>query len=163
MPLKRSCGKKRTEAQRIIDLLSSPEAITEAIKSELTTLRGLYGKPRRTKIGGEEATVTISDDSAYIVDEKVNVVVTQFGWIKRQGRFTSLEKIRIKDGDTILAVARARTTSTMSFYTSIGNVYVLRVVDIPSTTGYGDPIQKFFKLTDGETVIGVIANDPLSS
>ena len=35
----------------------------------------------------------------------------------------------------------------------------MRVVDIPSTSGYGDPIQKYFSFSNGEKIIGCISLD----
>src|SRR5690606_38185122 len=38
--------------------------------------------------------------------------------------------------------------------------YTSRVVDIPASSGYGEPIQKLFKLRDGERVIAAFSLDP---
>ena len=153
---------KRQAAAEIQEILDSNTNLWSIIRTELLVLRKLYGRMRRTKIGGAEAELSLADESAYIVDEKGYVIVTQNGWIKRQGRFTSLDKIRVKDGDEIIAIAKASTKNTMSFFTDTGTVYVLRIAEIPSTTGYGDPLQKFFAFKDGETLVGAIALDPLS-
>ena len=153
---------KLQAASEIQDILDSNTNLWSVIRSELLELRKLYGKNRKTKIGGEDAELSLADESAYIIDEKGYVIVTRNGWIKRQRRFTAVDKIRTKDGDEIIAIAKASTKSTMSFYTTSGTVYVIRIRDIPSTTGYGDPLQKFFSFKDGETLVGAIALDPLS-
>jgi DNA gyrase subunit A len=152
-------NEKQAEAARIEEILSATANIWAVVRSELLELRKLYGRPRRTKIGGEDAVISIEDDSAYIVDEDTYVIVTRAGWIKRQGRFSSIKKIRLRDGDSILCVAKARTRTTIAFFTSQGTVYVMRVADIPHTTGYGDPLQRYFSFSDGERVIGAIAMD----
>jgi len=51
------------------------------------------------------------------------------------------------------------TRATICFFTSAGKAYSLRADDLPSTTGYGDPIQKLFDFKDKEKVVGVIALD----
>lgn len=153
---------KLQAAKEIQDILDSNTNLWSVIRAELLELRKLYGRNRRTKIGGEDAELSLADESAYIIDEKGYVIVTRNGWIKRQKRFTAVDKIRIKDGDEIIAIAKASTKSTMSFYTTNGTVYVIRIADIPSTTGYGDPLQKFFSFKDGEKLVGAIARDPLS-
>src|SRR5207237_2042453 len=33
------------------------------------------------------------------------------------------------------------------------------IIDIPATTGYGEPIQKLFKLKDGEKIVAAISTD----
>ena len=50
------------------------------------------------------------------------------------------------------------TKSTVAFFTNFGSAYVCRIVDIPASTGYGDPVQKLFKFDDGErVVVGAVA------
>lgn len=153
---------RREAAEKIEGILSSNQNVWSIVKEELLELRKLYGKKRQTKIGGEEAQTSLADESAYIIDEKSYVIVTENGWIKRQGRFSNISKIRIKENDNILAIAKASTKNTMAYFTNKGTVYVQRIADIPSTTGYGDPLQKYFGFSDGEKLIGAIAIDPLS-
>src|SRR5699024_5216813 len=43
---------------------------------------------------------------------------------------------------------------------NLGSVYVTRIVDIPATSGYGNPIQTLFKLADGERMIAMMGMDP---
>ena len=56
----------------------------------------------------------------------------------------------------------ATTKQTVSFFSTLGGVYVMRIDDIPSTSGYGDPLQKYFSFADGERLAGVICHDPRS-
>src|SRR5690606_19993726 len=37
--------------------------------------------------------------------------------------------------------------------------YTSRVIDIPATTGYGEPIQRFFKFKDGERIVAAYCLD----
>jgi len=34
------------------------------------------------------------------------------------------------------------------------------MIDVPATTGYGEPIQKLFKFKDGERIVGALSLDP---
>ncbi len=155
-------AEKRAAAERISEILSSQDSVWGIVRGELLELRKLYGKKRLTKIGGEEAETSLADESAYIIDEKSYIIVTKHGWIKRQGRFSSVSKIRVREGDSILAIAKGSTKNTMAYFTNKGFVYVQRIADIPSTTGYGDPVQRYFNFADGEQLVGAIAIDPLS-
>jgi DNA gyrase subunit A len=38
--------------------------------------------------------------------------------------------------------------------------YSSRIIDIPPSTGYGEPIQRFFKLKDGELIVAALSLDP---
>ena len=41
----------------------------------------------------------------------------------------------------------------MAFFTNLGTLYTLKVADFPSSSGYGDPVQKILKFKDGETIV----------
>ena len=45
------------------------------------------------------------------------------------------------------------------FFSSYGTAYTTRLIDIPASTGYGEPIQRFFKLKDGEKIVGAMSLD----
>ncbi len=38
--------------------------------------------------------------------------------------------------------------------------YTCRIIDVPASTGYGEPIQRLFKLKDGEKVVAAMSLDP---
>jgi DNA gyrase subunit A len=48
----------------------------------------------------------------------------------------------------------------VAFFSSYGACYVMRIHDVPATTGYGEPVQKFFKLEDGERIVAMLSFDP---
>jgi DNA gyrase subunit A len=45
-------------------------------------------------------------------------------------------------------------------FSNFGVAYTARIADIPASTGYGEPIQKLFKLKDGEKVVAALSLDP---
>ena len=162
LAIREELEEKRAEAARIEAILASDEELWAVVSQELGEIRKLYGEPRRTDIGGEVIDVSTFSEADYIVSEKTYVIVTRDGWIKRQQSFTDIEKIRIREGDEIGWIGRAITKSTITFFGDQGSAYVLRIDDIPSTTGYGEPVQRHFKFADGERVVGVVLNDERS-
>jgi DNA gyrase subunit A len=46
------------------------------------------------------------------------------------------------------------------FFSNFGVAYSTRLIDIPASTGYGEPIQRFFKLKDGEKIVAALSLDP---
>jgi DNA gyrase subunit A len=46
------------------------------------------------------------------------------------------------------------------FFSNFGVAYSARIADIPASTGYGEPIQRFFKLKDGERLVAALSLDP---
>jgi DNA gyrase subunit A len=163
LAIREELEEKRTEAARIEAILASDEELWAVVSQELGEIRKLYGEPRRTDIGGDEVIDTATFSEAdYIVSEKTYVIVTRDGWIKRQLSFTDIEKIRVREGDEVGWIGRAITKSTITFFGDQGSAYVLRIDDIPSTTGYGEPVQRHFKFADGERIVGVVLNDERS-
>ncbi|NOY26339.1 MAG: DNA topoisomerase IV subunit A [Oligoflexia bacterium] len=150
---------KLAEAERIEAILASNTELWDVVKTELAQIRKSFGQRRRTKVGGDQAEDLEFNEAAYIVDEDAYVIVTRDGWIKRQQSFTGVDKIRIREGDAIGWIGLASTRHTVTLYTDQGSAYVMRIADVPSTTGYGEPIQRHFKFSDGERAIGVVIND----
>lgn len=149
---------KRAEATRIEGILASDRELWNVVRDELIELRSIFADERRTTVGEPVKQLTF-DENAYIVDENAFVVITRDGWIKRQGSFSEIEKIRIRDGDEIGWLVEASTRSTVTLFGSSGRAYVLRVDDVPATTGYGEPVQATFDFEDGERIIGVVPHD----
>ena len=52
------------------------------------------------------------------------------------------------------------TKASVVFFSNYGTAYTCRIVDVPATTGYGEPIQKLFKMKDGETIVAMASLDP---
>ena len=51
------------------------------------------------------------------------------------------------------------TRATIAFFSNYGTAYTARIIDIAATTGYGEPIQKLFKLKDGERIVAAYSLD----
>ena len=114
---------------------------------------------RRTLIeaGGEEVEISAED---FIVAEDCHVMVTTDGWVKRQKNIADPAKSRVRAGDSVLACVAGSTRNTVGLFSSLGVCYTARMIDIPASTGFGEPIQKLFKLKDGEKIIAVHSFDP---
>ena len=68
--------------------------------------------------------------------------------------------MRLREGDAVLAVVPGSTRASMVLFTNTGTAYTARIIDVPASTGYGEPVQKLFKLRDGERVIAAFSLDP---
>jgi DNA gyrase subunit A len=60
----------------------------------------------------------------------------------------------------VLAAIAGSTRATMVFFSNFGVAYTSRIVDVPASTGYGEPVQKLFKLRDGERIVAAYSLDP---
>ena len=149
---------KRKDAARIAQLLESPAARWKLIRAELLELADTYRDPRRTRVRAEVDEPEY-DAEAYIVQEDAVALLTQQGWIKRQREVKDLKATRMRDGDSLLDVAAGSTKACVALFSNQGSCYVCRVIDIPATSGYGVPVQKLFKLGDGERIVAMLGLD----
>ena len=54
----------------------------------------------------------------------------------------------------------ASTLDTVAFFADDGTAYTMRVNEVPASSGYGEPITKFFKMADQVKVIAAVTGDP---
>jgi DNA gyrase subunit A len=152
-------AEKKKEAEKIEAILASEKKLWNVIKGEMEQLIEKFGERRKTRMASDEDVLTF-DEEAYIVRENTNVVLTRNGRVKRVGRLSSVETTRVEEGDEVVAVTPGSTLDTIVFFADDGAAYTMRINEVPATTGYGEPITKFFKLADGVRIIGVVTTDP---
>lgn len=150
--------KRQAEAALIEDLLSSEVARWKLVSEELKKVSKAFGDKRRTVIG-EESPELEYDPEAYIEAEDTNVVLTRDGWIKRVQALKDPKSTRVREGDEVMAVLSGSTREGVVFFSNFGSAYVMRISDVPPTGGYGDPVQKFFKFSNGERVVSAFSLD----
>jgi DNA gyrase subunit A len=149
---------KRRRARQLTALLKDESARKALVREEIEEVRKTYGDSRRTLIQAADETTFTADD--FIVDEDNVVIVSRDGWVKRQKEVRDLSATRLREGDSVLAVLQGSTRASVVFFTNLGAAYTARIVDVPASTGYGEPVQKLFKLRDGERVVAAYSLDP---
>jgi len=152
---------KRKRARQIAGLLKDEEGRWRVVRDEIGEIHKTYADKtdkRRTAIEAAEDVAFTEDD--FIVDEDNVVIVSRDGWLKRQKEVRDLSTTRLREGDAVLAVLPGSTRSAVVFFTNLGAAYTSRMIDVPASTGYGEPVQKLFKLRDGEKVIAAFSLDP---
>jgi DNA gyrase subunit A len=82
-------------------------------------------------------------------------VLSRDGWIKRVREVKDPSTTRLREGDALFAVLPGTTRDRLVLFSTRGTVYVLRVADVPATTGYGEPVQSLLKFGDGERIAAV--------
>ena len=157
--IQKEADEKRKAIKALEALLKGKTKRWELVKSELLDIRKAYADKRRTKIVSQDKEPEFSAED-FIVDEDGLVIVTAQGWVKRQGTVRDLSSTRLKAQDRVLACVAGSTRACVAFFTSKGHCYVTRIADIPASTGYGDPVQKFFKFDDKEHVVAAVSFDP---
>lgn len=133
------------------------------VREEIESLVQHYAKgnagKRQTSIttAAEEPEYTAED---FIVAEDCHVLITKEGWIKRQKQIADPSKSRLRQGDSVLACVAGSTRETIGLFSSLGVCYTARMIDIPASTGFGEPVQKLFKMKDGERIVAALSFDP---
>ena len=152
---------KRKRVRQINALLKDENSRWRLVRDELQEIQKKYGDPkidpRRTRIEETEEVEYSAD--AFIVDEDNVVIVSRDGWVKRQKEVKDLATTRLREGDSVLAAMAGSTRATVVFFSNFGSAYTARFVDVPASTGYGEPVQKLFKFKDGERVIAALSLD----
>jgi DNA gyrase subunit A len=160
--IRNELGEKRKRAKQIGGLLNTEDARWSVVRQEIESVQKQYAEPRgqsrRTLIEAVEEVEYSADD--FIVDEDNIVIVSRDGWVKRQKEVKDLASTRLREGDAVLAVLPGSTRASAVFLTNFGAAYTARIVDVPASTGYGEPIQRLFKFRDGERVIAAFSLDP---
>jgi DNA gyrase subunit A len=154
---------KRKRAKQIGALLKDEASRWKIVRDELHEIQQKYGSARadgrRTTIeaNGDEIEYTADD---FIVEEDNVVIVSRDGWVKRQKEVKDLASTRLREGDAALSALAGSTRATVVFFTNFGTAYTARIIDVPASTGYGEPIQRLFKFRDGERVLAAFSLDP---
>lgn len=148
---------KKARAKEIEAILKDKRKLWRVIRDEVREIGQKFADKRRTKIGGaggEDLEFTAED---FIVDEEVTVILSRDGWLKRVREVKDLSSTRLREGDAILAVVRGSTKEPLAIFSNFGSAYVIRIHDVPASTGYGEPVQKLFNFRDGERVVGALS------
>jgi DNA gyrase subunit A len=154
---------KRKRARQIGSLLKDEDSRWTLVRQEVEEIQKSYSSskidPRRTRIESADGETEYSADD-FIVEEDNVVIVSRDGWVKRQKEVKDLATTRLREGDQVTAVLAGSTRASAVFFTNFGVAYTSRIVDVPASTGYGEPIQRLFKFRDGERIVGAVSLDP---
>ena len=157
--IRNELDEKRKRARQIGGLLKDEDSRWKLVRSEIEEISQKYGDKRRTTIASDSGEPEYSADD-FIVEEDNVVIVSRDGWVKRQKEVKDLTTTRLREGDAVLAAFAGSTRATCVFFSNFGVAYSARFIDVPASTGYGEPIQKQFKLRDGERVVAAMSLDP---
>jgi DNA gyrase subunit A len=154
---------KRQQLQDMAELLQHENQRWNVVRDEIKEVQQAYGNPkrhpRRTRIESVADEIEYSEDD-FIIEENCVVLVSRDGWIKRQKEVRDATTTRLREGDSLLTALAGSTKATGVFFTNFGTAYTCRLIDAPASTGYGEPIQRHFKLKDGERVVAALSLDP---
>ena len=154
----------QAEIERLSAILDSAEKLDSVIVSELEAMQETYGDDRRTSFVENTGHVTRED---LIPEEDVVVVVTESDYVKRMplAEFDQQHRggkgiigVRPKDGDRVSTAFQANTHDYLLCFTNQGQVYRLKVFEIPEMgrTARGTSAVNVLDLDDGEEITAVV-------
>ncbi len=146
------------------DILSNETILKNLIIKELREVQKNFGDERRTQIVDEETDLTLED---LIPDEEMVITVTHGGYIKRTPLASYRSQRRggigrrgmtTKAEDAVDHIFVATTHSYILFFTDRGQVYTLKVHEIPDvgTAGKGKAIVNLINLPHNERVATIV-------
>jgi len=149
----------------LLGILTDPKKLIGVVKDELLEIQEKYTDDRRTEIQESMADLSIED---LIAPEDRVVTISHEGYAKTQ----PLEEYRaqrrggtgktaasVKDEDFVEQMLVANTHTTLLCFSNLGQVYWLKVYQIPSAgrAAKGRPLVNLIQLSDGERITSMVA------
>ncbi len=156
--IRQELHEKETEAKRIRKILASEKLLWGEVRKELEQIGEELGGKRRTALGTSDE-ISEYDPQAYIIRENTHIVLSTEGWVRRIGKISTLDKLRMREGDQLLTVLPCSTLDNAIFFSSDGTAYTLPAEQIPASTGYGEPLAKHIRLSDGASLFAALSTD----
>lgn len=152
------------QIEDLMDILIRSERLMQVIRDELVEIKEKFGDERRTEI--EESAIDLNDEDL-IVEEDVVVTISHSGYAKSQpitdyraqrrgGRGKSATKT--KDEDFVSHMFVASTHDTVLCFSDRGQVYWLRVFQMPQAgrAARGKPLVNLLPLEEDEKITAVL-------
>ncbi|MGV8074072.1 MAG: DNA gyrase subunit A [Syntrophobacteraceae bacterium] len=152
------------EIERLRSILASSAMVDQVIRDELKELLDQYGDLRKTEILSEDGELSLED---LIADEEMVVTISRAGYIKRtplsiyrsqrrggRGRMG----MNTREEDLVTTIFTASTHDYLLFFTNRGQVFWLKVYEIPEVgpAAIGKAIVNLLPLLPQEKVQAIL-------
>ena len=164
-----SLQKDKTELEEKIrhhtEIINDKRKIDDMIEEDLNELKKKYGKPRKTELVFSEGGAEITDEDM-ISDDKVTVILTSEGYVKRMPASNYKEQARggkgiisinLKEGDSVRQMINCNNKDYIVCISNTGRVYWLKAYLIPESSRYseGRAIVNLLNL-ENERIVGLL-------
>jgi DNA gyrase subunit A len=158
--------KLQAEIADLNDILDREERVVAMIREDIDDVERRYGDDRRSEISSEEVDGSF-DIEELITEEMMVVTFSRAGYVKRvpldayraQGRGgRGIKGSDAKEGDVLKSLFVAGTHDYILFFSNRGQVYWLKVYQLPegTRTSQGRAIRNLLPLSDDESVHNVL-------
>ena len=163
--LEAELGEVRKQIKKLKGILASKKKRLDILKGELDELVTKFGDDRRTEIVAEEGDFSVED---LIADEDMVVTISHSGYIKRIPVTTYRQQRRggrglngmgTKEDDWVEHLFIASTHDYVLFFSDSGQVYWLKVYDIPQggRAARGKPVVNLVQIKPQERIAAFVA------
>lgn len=148
----------------LLDILATPGRVSTMITEEMAEIANQFGDERRSEIVESTSDLSLED---LITPQDVVVTLSHTGYVKSQlleeyqaqrrgGR--GKQAAPTKEDDFIDKLFVANTHDYILCFSSLGQVYWLKVYEVPqgSRVGRGKPIVNLFPLAEGEKINAIL-------
>ena len=121
--------------KKLRQILNNENMLLKSIINELTEVKELIDRPRKTIIQAEITEVEVKTEE-FIAKEDVILMITHDGYLKRLSKkafFGTNEPTKLKEGDVISDLYTVSTTDTLIQFTNYGNYIYLPIHKIPES------------------------------
>ena len=151
----------------LIEILSDTQSLINVVKEELIEVQNRYLDPRRSEIQDSVAEFSTGD---LITPEDRVVTISHEGYAKtqpldeyraqRRGG-TGKTAASVKEEDFVEQMLVANTHTTLLCFSNLGQVYWLKVYEIPSVgrSAKGRPLVNLIQLNEGERITSMVSVD----
>lgn len=147
------------ERDKILAILQSSAKLKKLVKDELLADAKKFGDERRSPLVQRGAAQAI-DETELVPSEPMTVVLSEKGWVRAaKGHDVDGSTLNYRDGDSLLAVARTRSTQQVAFLDTEGRAYSTPVHTLPSARGNGEPLTGRFSPASGSSFVTVASGD----
>ncbi|CTP84835.1 DNA topoisomerase IV subunit A [Xanthomonas translucens pv. arrhenatheri] len=137
------------EREQLQAVLASKTKLKKMIKDELIADAKKFGDARRSPLVQRGAAQAI-DETELVPSEPMTIVMSEKGWIRAaKGHDVDPAGLSYRDGDSLLAAVRGRSTQQVAFLDSEGRAYSTLAHSLPSARGNGEPLTGRFSPASG--------------
>jgi topoisomerase IV subunit A len=148
------------ERAKINVVLNSKARLKTLIKDELREDAKKFGDDRRSPLVARAAAQAL-DEAALVASEPTTIVLSAKGWVRAgKGHDIDAAGLNYREGDSLLAAVRGRTTQQVAFIDSSGRSYSAAAHSLPSARGNGEPLSGRFSLPPGAQFDTLAIADP---
>ncbi|MDE1846096.1 MAG: DNA gyrase subunit A [Candidatus Micrarchaeota archaeon] len=143
-------------------ILADPKKVDAIIKSETLEVKKEYGRPRKTQLLQDDGSSDRTEEDL-IADDRITVIFTSVGYVKRMNLTTYKEQARggrgviainLKEGDFVKQIITCKAKDYLICISDKGRAYWLKAYRVPESSRYaeGKAIVNLLNLKDEKIV-----------